>query len=323
MPRKLFWLQHVPKALLPECVALFRFDLDRPWDMDAYLTGHIQDSLWTVASALDMTIRECLGDPQDQSLVARTIEKNVWNSTLKLSFALGAQPLKVEFDDRLHRKVPMALGNLFQGRWKVAGVYDPSAKRFNERPEIVQWPKTGKATPRDWLSCDVGHEISTPAQGLPQCTVCPEGTFSPGGAATACRQCLPGTKSHSQHRKCSHVIQCLTAVLFSFDCRRTLQVSSRPRRGKLAALAATASATTSRIQRPRQIALPAHRARKDILESLRLRTEARASARQVCGHLSLLCTLSESQDPAQDTTTRTGRPERCVSPLRHWGGRAL
>ena len=175
------------------CAEFSRFDLDEAWDLAAYMKGHIQDSLWTVASALDMTIRQCLGDPQDQSLIARTIAQNAWSSTLKLSSALGGQPLKVEFDDRLHRKVPMALGNLVQGKWQVAGVYDPSAKGFVERSEIVQWPKTGKLTPRAWLSCDAGQKVATVAQGLSQCTPCPEGTFSLGGAVTACVQCSPGT----------------------------------------------------------------------------------------------------------------------------------
>jgi hypothetical protein len=175
------------------CARVFRLDLAARWDMDDYIKGHVEDALWTVASALDMVVRKCLGNPQDQTLVARTIVNNAWNSTLRLSAALGARPVSVVFDSRAHRALPMALGNLVNRKWQVAGVYDPSAKRFIERSETIHWPKTGKLTPRAWLSCDAGQKVATVAQGLSQCTPCPEGTFSLGGAVTACVQCSPGT----------------------------------------------------------------------------------------------------------------------------------
>jgi hypothetical protein len=170
--------------------------------MDEYAKGPIHDALWAVASALDMTIRQCLGDPLDQSLVISTIEKNVWNSTLRLSGALGAQPIKLQFDDRAHRVLPMALGNLVRRKWHVAGVYDPSAKQFIERSAIIQWPKTGSVAPHDWLSCDAGKMISAASAILPECAECPEGTFSLGGQATVCSHCSPGTS----FRQCRLVV---------------------------------------------------------------------------------------------------------------------
>jgi hypothetical protein len=45
------------------------FDLDAPWDVDAYKSRHVRDALWTVVSALDKVIRECLGDPHAPSQV--------------------------------------------------------------------------------------------------------------------------------------------------------------------------------------------------------------------------------------------------------------
>lgn len=107
-----------------------RLDLARPWSLDDYIAGPIRDSLRVVAWALDKVMKECLGDPHDSSVVINTIEKNVWNSSLKLSAALNSTPVKVVFDERGHRVLPMALGVLVNGTWQVAGVYDPASKRF-------------------------------------------------------------------------------------------------------------------------------------------------------------------------------------------------
>ena len=49
------------------------------------MAGHITDSLWLVAMALDKVMKECLGDPQDPSVIINTIETNTWSSSLTLS----------------------------------------------------------------------------------------------------------------------------------------------------------------------------------------------------------------------------------------------
>jgi hypothetical protein len=111
-------------------MACRRLDLARPWSYDDYIAGPIRDSLRVVAWALDKVVKECLGDPQDSRVIFNTIEKTVWNSSLKLSSALGSTPVKVTFDERGHRVLPMALGVLVNGTWQVAGVYDPALKLF-------------------------------------------------------------------------------------------------------------------------------------------------------------------------------------------------
>ena len=200
------------------CVA-FRLDLDRTWNMDGYLKGHIQDALWTIASALDKITKECLGDAQDRSVVIRTIEQNTWNSTLKLSPAVdanvSAKPLRVEFDHRAHRVLPMALGNLVRGKWQVAGVYDPSTNRFIENTLIIRWPATNKSAPRDWFTCKSGEKTFTRQPGqLAECVACPKGTFSRGGEATVCLECSAGATSLSR-----------PAESFCSDCRPVLRCS--------------------------------------------------------------------------------------------------
>jgi hypothetical protein len=145
-----------------------------------------------VAWALDKVIKECLGDPSSPRVITQTLEKNVWNSTLKLSAALNSTPLQVVFDHMAHRVLPMALGNLVNGKWKVAGVYNPATKKFTEHSEIIQWPKTNKSVPRSWLSCNPGERLMGPAGELQQCEPCDEGAFSVGGQSTFCAQCAPG-----------------------------------------------------------------------------------------------------------------------------------
>jgi hypothetical protein len=142
------------------------FDLSAEWDIerDQYKARHIRDALWTVASALDKVIKERLGNPEVPSHVIRTIEKHKWTSNLRLGPALGDGPLQVEFDDRAHRRLPMALGNLVgqadkTRKWQIVGWYDASNKTFVEKTEIdfePEWPKTKHATPRDWFRCEPG-----------------------------------------------------------------------------------------------------------------------------------------------------------------------
>jgi hypothetical protein len=148
-----------------------------------------------VAWALDRVIKECLGDPLSPRVIAQTIERNVWNSTLKLSAALNSTPVQVVFDERAHRVLPMALGNLVHGSWQVAGVYDPTQKKFTEHSETIQWPKTGKSAPRSWLSCQPGERLISPAGELQRCEPCREGTFSVGALPTACVECTPGARA--------------------------------------------------------------------------------------------------------------------------------
>ena len=156
------------------------------------MKGHIQDAVNIVGWALDKVIKECLGDPLSPRLITQTLENNVWNSTLKLSAALNSTPVQVIFDDRAHRVLPMALGNLINGTWKVAGVYNAATKHFVERTEVITWPRTGSLAPRGWIHCAAGQKI-TPVPGLlSQCQDCPAGTSSFGGQATTCIACAPG-----------------------------------------------------------------------------------------------------------------------------------
>ena len=174
-----------------------RWDLDQPWSLDNYIKRSIIDSVNIVASALDKVIKECLGDPLSPRVITQTLEKNVWNSTLRLSAALNSTPVQVVFDDRAHRVLPMALGNLVNGSWKVAGVYDPATKQFTERSEIIIWPKTGKLAPRAWMSCTSGERLMSPAGERQHCEACDQGTFSVGGRSTVCEQCAPGERAAS------------------------------------------------------------------------------------------------------------------------------
>jgi hypothetical protein len=167
--------------------------------LDNYIFGSIIDSVNILAWALDKVIKECLGDPLSPQVISQVLEKNVWNSTLKLSAALNSTPVQVVFDDRAHRVLPIALGNLVKGSWKVAGVYDPSTKQFTERFEIIRWPKTGKAAPRFWSSCKQGERLMSPAGELQQCVPCNVGTFSVGGQSTVCTECSPGESADSSY----------------------------------------------------------------------------------------------------------------------------
>ena len=146
------------------------FDLSAGWDMerDQYKARHIRDALWTVASALDKVIKECLGNPEVPSHVIRTIESHNWTSALRLGPAFGNQsPLQVEFDDRAHRLLPMALGNLIgqadkTRKWQIAGWYDASTKTFVAKTEVdfePEWPNTKHETPRDWFRCEPGKGL--------------------------------------------------------------------------------------------------------------------------------------------------------------------
>ena len=92
----------------------------------------------------------------------------------------------------------MALGNLVNGVWRVAGVFNPTTKQFIERAEIIQWPKTGKSAPRSWLSCKPGERLTSRAREVQRCEPCQKGTFSVGGTLTFCLECTPG-----EHRICA------------------------------------------------------------------------------------------------------------------------
>ena len=175
---------------------MLRYDLESPRSDDEYFEGHIRDSVWLIAMALDKIAKECLGDPGDTRVVTSTIEKNVWSSNLTLSKALGSTPLDIRFDENAHRMLPMALGNLVNGSWKVAGVYNPATKKFSERSEIIQWPKTNKSAPRSWLSCNPGERLIGRARELQQCEPCEEGTFSVGGQSAS----LPFARNARQVR---------------------------------------------------------------------------------------------------------------------------
>ena len=174
---------------------MLRYDLESPRSDDEYFEGHIRDAVWLIAMALDKIAKECLGDPGDTRVVTSTIEKNVWSSSLTLSKALGSTPLDIKFDKNAHRVLPMALGNLVNGSWKVAGVYDPTSKHFTERSNVIRWPKTGKSAPRSWNTCKTGERLLSTAGELQHCESCPEGTLSVGGRSTVCVECTPGERA--------------------------------------------------------------------------------------------------------------------------------
>jgi hypothetical protein len=190
-----FRLMSPKTRFVPGC----RLDLDQPWNLDTYLKGHVEDAVNVVGWALDKVIKECLGDPLSPRVLTQTIEQNVWNSTLKLSAALNSTPVQVVFDEKAHRVLPIALGNLVNGTWKVAGVYDPTAMnptgppgRFVERTHVITWPRTGKLVPKHWEECDQGQARFNILGKLPQCLDCPAGTSSLGNQATSCDVCAPG-----------------------------------------------------------------------------------------------------------------------------------
>jgi hypothetical protein len=88
----------------------------------------------------------------------------------------------------------------------VAGVYNPATKKFSERSEIIQWPKTNKSAPRSWFSCNPGERLIGGAHELQQCEPCEEGTFSAGGQSTFCAECTPGEGGDLNRRgpRCPH-----------------------------------------------------------------------------------------------------------------------
>jgi hypothetical protein len=106
--------------------------------LDSYLQPAIRDALTLVALALEKVINECLGDPLKKEVITKVLSntKNKWPSTLKLSRALGSTPVSLEFDKIGHRKLPVALGNLVNGTWQVAGHYDPFMEKFIEKAQV-------------------------------------------------------------------------------------------------------------------------------------------------------------------------------------------
>jgi hypothetical protein len=229
-----------------------------------------------VAWALDKVIKECLGDPLSPRVITHTVEKNVWNSTLKLSAALNSTPLPVMFDDRAHRVVPMALGNLVKGIWKVAGVYDPTRKTFTERSEIIQWPKTGKSAPRSWWSCQPGERLVSPAGELQHCEPCHERTFSLGQQSTVCIECAPGERADSDSM--SSVALCVDT---RYHGHMHTQVTSSPNQGSSLASSATASAMSTRSSPAKHHATAVLRTHKDTSASCQPRIVVPANARMV------------------------------------------
>ena len=252
----------------------FRLDLDRPWSLDEYIEGPITDSVNIVAWALDKVIRECLGDPLSPRVLTQTLEKNVWNSTLTLSAALDSAPLHVVFDERAHRALPMALGNLVNGAWKVAGVYDPAVMKFTERSEVIQWPKTKKLAPRSWLSCKQGERLTALAGQLQQCEPCGEGTFSAGGQSTVCVGCMPGASERPSGEHCG----CRAAIP---QISEYGQATSSPNARSSAASTARFSATSIKICTPKRRVRPAPTTRGDTATFPAQLIAARANARKV------------------------------------------
>lgn len=84
----------------------------------------------------------------------------------------------------------MALGNLFEAKWRVAGIFDPRTSSFTERPEVIRWPKTSKLTPQDWLICEDGNQIVQQKENRSFCEPCKPGYFSKNGRP--CSACTAG-----------------------------------------------------------------------------------------------------------------------------------
>ena len=138
------------------------------------MRGPIEDAVNTVAGALEKIVKECLGKPSNQALLGKTIQKFRWDSVLKVE----NKPIQVTFAPNGRRMVPMGLGNLVNGSWRVAGMFDPKTSELTLRPEIIRWPRTGGFTPRDWLVCQDGQE-PVDSEGKPStCELCKPGFFS-------------------------------------------------------------------------------------------------------------------------------------------------
>jgi hypothetical protein len=168
----------------------------------------------------------------------------------------------------------MALGNLVNGTWQVAGVYDPTAKHFTERSEILRWPKTGKSAPRSWNTCNPGERLLSTAGELQQCESCPKGTKSNGTRSTVCDECAPGERADFV---CADIV-CAEQP----RCGSTwMQVTFSPNNGSSVASTATASAMCTKSILGKRVAKYAPRTRGAISTCLLVRTEARANARKV------------------------------------------
>lgn len=162
-----------------------RLDLSAPWDLDEFMRGPIQDAVNSVAGALAKIVKECLGKPTDQVLLAKTIKSSVSQSVLKVD----KKPIKVEFASDGRRLVPMALGNLVNGSWQTSGLFDPKTSSFVHR-ETIWWPRTAGLAPNDWLVCNPGQQrVAQP--GFPSiCEDCDAGFYSSG--TRSCSPCPPG-----------------------------------------------------------------------------------------------------------------------------------
>jgi hypothetical protein len=69
---------------------LCRLDLDAPWDLtNNYVARAINDAVEAVAGAIDKVIRECLGDPMSQAVIAKALRGSVLEvSTARLPIRL-------------------------------------------------------------------------------------------------------------------------------------------------------------------------------------------------------------------------------------------
>ena len=84
----------------------------------------------------------------------------------------------------------MAMGNLVEAKWRVAGIFDPRASSFTELREVILWPKTSKLTPQDWLACEDGNQMVQPRANLSFCELCAPGYSSIYGRP--CSACAAG-----------------------------------------------------------------------------------------------------------------------------------
>jgi hypothetical protein len=93
-------------------IALFcRLDLDSPWDLaHNYIAPAIHDAVEAVAGAVNKIVKDCLGDPMSQALIAKTLQESVFedsaihvsNNTLAISMDKGRR--FVETTPRLRTK---------------------------------------------------------------------------------------------------------------------------------------------------------------------------------------------------------------------------
>ena len=97
---------------------LCRLDLDSPWDLaHNYIAPAIHDAVEAVAVAVDKIVKDCLGDPMSQALIAKTLQDSVFedsafhvsNNTLAISMDKGRRCVETNLRLRTKGSRPSSL----------------------------------------------------------------------------------------------------------------------------------------------------------------------------------------------------------------------